>query len=83
MILKRKYLIIKLMSKYSFGKFLKEKRMLFNLSLNKFSVIADVDSAIISRIENGKQDVKLNVLCKIAKAFNLSASELLAEFENK
>ena len=71
------------MSKYSFGKFLKEKRMLFNLSLNKFSVIADVDSAIISRIENGKQDVKLNVLYKIAKAFNLSASELLAEFENK
>lgn len=64
-----------------FGKFLRKKRTEKKISLNKFAIMADIDSAIISRIENGKQDVKLFVLAKIAGVFDMTASEFLAEME--
>jgi len=64
------------------GKFIKQKRLAIGLSLNRFAIDCDVDSAIISRIENCKQNVKLNVLEKIAAKFGQTPSEFLNEFEN-
>lgn len=58
------------------GKFIKSKRETLNVSLNEFANIADVDPAIISRIENLKQGIK------IAKVFNQTAGQFLIEFEN-
>lgn len=69
------------MVKNKFGKFVRRKRLEKGFTLNKFAIAADIDPAIISRIENGMQDTKLSILMKIAKFFNLSASEFLAEFE--
>ena len=52
------------------GKYIKNERKKLNISLNEFALITDVDSAILSRIENLKQDIKMNVLRKIANGFN-------------
>ena len=57
------------------GKFIKSKRETLNVSL-------DVDPAIISRIENLKQGIKIDCLIKIAKVFNQTAGQFLIEFEN-
>ena len=51
-------------------------------SLNEFALEIDVDSAILSRIENLKQDIKLTVLRKIANGFGKKPSEFLSEFES-
>lgn len=64
-----------------FGKFIKNKRLLSGTTLNKFSIENDIEPAILSRIENMKQDIKIGILVKIAKGFNCTPSELLSEFE--
>ena len=42
---------------------------------------AEIDPAILCRIENLKQGIKLDVLEKIALTFDMKVSEFLAEFE--
>ena len=64
------------------GKYIKQKRINCKMSLNKFALSIDVDSAILSRIENLKQNVKLNVLVNIANGFGQTPAEFLHEFEN-
>ena len=64
------------------GTYIRKKRESLNISLNEFALMTDVDPAILSRIENLKQNIKLNVLEKIALGFNLTPAKFLAEFEN-
>lgn len=64
------------------GKFIKEKRENAGISLNKFAFANDVDPAILCRIENKKQNIKLNILVKIASGFGQTPAEFLAEFED-
>lgn len=63
------------------GTFIKNKRQQKGLSLNKFAMEAEIDPAILCRIENLRQGIKLEVLEKIAFAFDLKISEFLAEYE--
>lgn len=63
------------------GKFIKTKRQHKGLSLNKFAMEAEIDPAILCRIENLKHGIKLDVLEKIALTFDMKVSEFLAEFE--
>lgn len=63
------------------GKFIKYKREQTGLSLNKFAIEAEIDSAILSRIENLKQGIKINILYNIANALNITPAKLLEEFE--
>ncbi len=63
------------------GLYIRNQRKAIGKSLNEFAIEIDVDSAILSRIENLKQDTKLNVLCKIAKGFGKKPSEFLSDFE--
>ena len=63
------------------GKFIRFKRVSLGETLNGFAINNDIEPAILSRVENEKQDVKLGVLTKIANGFNLTVSELLAEYE--
>ena len=63
------------------GKFIKTKRQHKGLSLNKFAMEAEIDPAILCRIENLKQGIKLDVLVRIALTFDMKVSEFLAEFE--
>lgn len=63
------------------GTFIKNKRQQKGLSLNRFAMEAEIDPAILCRIENLRQGIKLEVLEKIALAFDLKISEFLAEYE--
>ena len=63
------------------GKFIKEKRQQRGLSLNKFATEAEIDPAILCRIENLRQGIKLDVLEKIAFALETKLSKFLAEYE--
>ncbi len=63
------------------GTFIKHKRQQKGLSLNRFAMEAEIDPAILCRIENLRQGIKLDVLEKIAFAFEMKISEFLAEYE--
>ena len=65
------------------GKYIKIKRKSLGLTLNRFAIDNDIEPAILSRIENLKQDIKLKILLKIAKGFNSTPSEFLSEFERQ
>ena len=64
------------------GQFIKNKRLEKGLSLNKFVTEAEIDPAILCRIENLKQGIKIEILEKIANAFDTKLSEFLREYEN-
>ena len=63
------------------GKFIRNKRLQTGATLNKFAIENDIEPAILSRIENLKQDIKIGVLVKIANGFNTTPSKFLSEFE--
>lgn len=63
------------------GKYIKEERIKQGVSLNEFALSVDVDPAILSRIENLKQNIKLNVLEKIANGFKKTPAQFLSDFE--
>ena len=63
------------------GTYIKNKRIKMGYTLNKFAFENDIEPAILSRIENLKQNIKLNVLEKISHGFQLSPAKFLAEFE--
>lgn len=63
------------------GKFIKDKRIKAGISLNKLAMDAEIDPAILCRIENLKQGIKLNILESISFAFNMKISEFLVEYE--
>lgn len=65
------------------GKYIQEKRKSLGYSLNGFSIENDIDPAIMSRIENLQQNIKLNVLEKIAKGFGKTPAQFLTEFEKQ
>ena len=65
------------------GKYIRQKREKIKISLNEFAIANDIDPAILSRIETLKQNIKLNVLEKIAQGFNQTPAEFLTEFENE
>jgi transcriptional regulator with XRE-family HTH domain len=65
------------------GKYIQEKRQSLGYSLNGFSIENDIDPAIMSRIENLQQNIKLNVLEKIAKGFGKTPAQFLTEFEKQ
>lgn len=64
------------------GQFIKNKRLEKGLSLNKFATEAEIDPAILCRIENLKQGIKIEILEKITNAFDTKLSEFLREYEN-
>ena len=77
-------MIIEKMQYSDFGKFIrmKQETLLPKVSLNKFAIDNDLESATLSRVEICKQTVKLPDVGKIASGFNMLASELLNEYEN-
>ena len=65
------------------GKFIRMKREALKprVSLNKFAFENDIDPAMLSRIETGKQTISHPTIYKIAGGFNIRASQLLNEYE--
>ncbi len=64
------------------GKFIKFKRMQMGISLNRFATEAEIDPAILCRIENLKQGIKINILESVARVFGMTPAVFLTEFEN-
>ena len=65
--------------KVKFGVKVKQLRISKGYSQEKLAELADLDRTYIPGIENGKRNVSIVVLQKIASAFNLSLSELLSD----
>lgn len=63
--------------KVKFGQRVKELRLTKGYSQEKLAELSDLDRTYIPGIESGKRNVSINVLQKIANAFNISLSELL------
>ena len=53
------------------GKFIKLKREKAGLSLNKLANTAGIDPAILSRIENQKQGIKINIIKDIGNCLDV------------
>lgn len=63
--------------KIKFGSKIKELRIAKGYSQEKFAELSDLDRTYIPGIESGKRNVSIVVVAKIAKAFQISISELM------
>ncbi len=63
--------------KIKFGQRVKELRLTKGYSQEKLAEISDLDRTYMPGIESGKRNVSIVVVEKIAKAFNITISELL------
>ena len=52
------------------------------ISLNRFATEVEIDPAILCRIENLKQGIKINILESVARVFGMTPAVFLTEFEN-
>jgi len=66
--------------KVTFGEYIRELRNLNGLTLTQLAAKLDLDSANLSKIENGKRDFDEKRLLKLAKVFKLKIKELRKEF---
>ncbi len=64
----------------SFGGYIKGVRQSLNLTQTQFAARIAVDSATISKIENGQKMPKEKLLPKIAKEFNIDLKELKEQY---
>lgn len=63
--------------KIKFGQRVRELRISEGYSQEKFAELSDLDRTYIPGIESGKRNVSIVVVAKIAKAFQISISELM------
>jgi transcriptional regulator with XRE-family HTH domain len=63
--------------KIKFGLKVKDLRIANGYSQEKLAELSDLDRTYIPGIESGKRNVSLVVIEKIAKAFQISISELM------
>ena len=66
--------------KVTFGEYIRKLRNLNGLTLTQLAAKLDLDSANLSKIENGKRDFDEKRLLKLAKVFKLNIKELKKEF---
>ncbi|MCF6348266.1 MAG: helix-turn-helix domain-containing protein [Flavobacteriaceae bacterium] len=66
--------------KVTFGEYIRELRNLNGLTLTQLAAKLDLDSANLSKIENGKRNFDEKRLLKLAKVFKLKIKELKKEF---
>lgn len=63
--------------------YIKQRRLEKGISLNDFCIENEIESATLSRYENGKRKISLMNLVKIANGFEQTPSEFLADFEKR
>ena len=64
------------MIKNSFGNRIKNLRKELGLSQEKFALKIDMDRTYYASVENGKRNISLENIYKIAQGFNISLEEL-------
>jgi transcriptional regulator with XRE-family HTH domain len=65
--------------KIQFGLKVKQLRISKGYSQEKLAELADLDRTYIPGIENGKRNVSIVVMQKIASAFKITMAELLSD----
>lgn len=61
----------------SIGKKIAQRRKELNLTQEDLAYSSDIDRSYIGYIENGKNNVTITILSKIAKALNMNLKDLL------
>lgn len=64
------------MIKKKFGDRIRELRLEANLSQEKFALLIDMDRTYLASVENGKRNISLENIAKIANGFNITIEEL-------
>lgn len=64
------------MIKKKFGNRIRELRLEANLSQEKFALLIDMDRTYLASVENGKRNISLENIAKIANGFNITIEEL-------
>lgn len=65
------------------GKVILKKRTELGKGINKFSFEYDIGNGLLSRLENGKSDIKISTLWKLANAFDIKFSDLAMQIEEE
>ncbi|MCX6325097.1 MAG: helix-turn-helix transcriptional regulator [Bacteroidia bacterium] len=65
-----------------FGKVIKELRLQKKMSQEKLAFDSDIDRTYISDIEKGDRNVSLLIIYRIAKALQISLSDLFKKIED-
>lgn len=66
--------------KETFGEYINQLRSDKGLTLTKLAAALDIDQSTLSKIENGKRNVPIEILPKLALAFNLDLKKLEHEY---
>ena len=66
--------------KATFGEYIKQLRTDKGLTLTELAALLKLDSANLSKIENGKRELDEKRLDKLANAFNLNLEKLKVEY---
>ncbi|MCF8301993.1 MAG: helix-turn-helix domain-containing protein [Bacteroidales bacterium] len=66
--------------KQTFGEHIRQLRLSKGWTLTKLAAQLDMDSANLSKIENGKREFDQKRIAKLANAFDLDVNELTEEF---
>lgn len=64
------------MIKKKFGNRVRELRLEANLSQEKFALLIYMDRTYLASVENGKRNISLENIAKIANGFNITIEEL-------
>lgn len=64
------------MIKEKFGNRVRELRTQANLSQEKFALLIEMDRTYLASLENGKRNVSLENIYKIACGFNITIEQL-------
>lgn len=71
------------MIQMSFGNVIKKYRKNLGLSQEKFALKISMDRTYYASVENGKRNISLKNIEKIAKGLNVSISKIFVEIENE
>lgn len=67
------------MIKKKFGERVRKLRLEANLSQEKFALLIDMDRTYLASVENGKRNISLENIAKIANGYNITIEELFKD----
>ena len=66
--------------KETFGEYINKLRIENGLTLTKLAAALDIDQSTLSKIENGKRNVPIEILPKLSAVFKLDLKQLKHEY---
>ncbi len=69
------------MIKESFGKRVRKLRTSAGISQDKFALAIGMDRTYLASVENGKRNISIENISKIAKGLNITLEKLFKEIE--